>query len=157
VRGREARRASRKIAIIGFPHIALLVGSRGTLEVDTGMGPRNGPLAQKQEGLKEVKLRQPDIVRQRSRPSPGAALLAGAAHINRDQLILVEPRHCADCRRYRENQNIPEHAHIKIPASMNGWLFSINPSRCAKLAHCVNENDIYHWGKLKACPATDFC
>ena len=29
-------------AIIGFPNIALVTGTRGTLVVDTGMGPRNG-------------------------------------------------------------------------------------------------------------------
>src|SRR5258706_6405592 len=29
-------------AIVGFPNIAYVVGSRATLMVDTGMGPRNG-------------------------------------------------------------------------------------------------------------------
>lgn len=29
-------------AIIGFPNIGIVVGSRGTLVVDTGLGPRNG-------------------------------------------------------------------------------------------------------------------
>src|SRR5579862_7958503 len=29
-------------AIIGFPNIAIIVGTRGTLVVDTGLGPRNG-------------------------------------------------------------------------------------------------------------------
>ena len=29
-------------AIVGFPNIAIVVGSRATLVVDTGMGPRNG-------------------------------------------------------------------------------------------------------------------
>lgn len=29
-------------AIIGFPNIAIVTGARGTLVVDTGMGPRNG-------------------------------------------------------------------------------------------------------------------
>ena len=29
-------------AIIGFPNIAIVTGTRGTLVVDTGMGPRNG-------------------------------------------------------------------------------------------------------------------
>lgn len=29
-------------AIVGFPNIAIVTGSRGTLVVDTGMGPRNG-------------------------------------------------------------------------------------------------------------------
>ena len=31
-------------AILGFPNIAIVVGSRATLVVDTGMGPRNGAL-----------------------------------------------------------------------------------------------------------------
>lgn len=31
-------------AIIGFPNIALVVGTRATLAVDTGMGPRNGAI-----------------------------------------------------------------------------------------------------------------
>src|SRR5580704_15408153 len=29
-------------AIIGFPNIAIVTGTRATLVVDTGMGPRNG-------------------------------------------------------------------------------------------------------------------
>src|ERR1700687_1868207 len=29
-------------AIVGFPNIAIVVGSRATLVVDTGLGPRNG-------------------------------------------------------------------------------------------------------------------
>lgn len=29
-------------AIMGFPNVAIIVGSRGTLVVDTGLGPRNG-------------------------------------------------------------------------------------------------------------------
>jgi len=29
-------------AIMGFPNIAIIVGSRATLVVDTGMGPKNG-------------------------------------------------------------------------------------------------------------------
>jgi glyoxylase-like metal-dependent hydrolase (beta-lactamase superfamily II) len=29
-------------AIVGWPNVAIVVGSRGTLVVDTGMGPRNG-------------------------------------------------------------------------------------------------------------------
>jgi glyoxylase-like metal-dependent hydrolase (beta-lactamase superfamily II) len=32
-------------AIIGFPNIAIVVGSRATLVVDTGMGPKNGATA----------------------------------------------------------------------------------------------------------------
>ena len=32
-------------AIIGFPNIAIVVGDRATLVVDTGMGPRNGAVA----------------------------------------------------------------------------------------------------------------
>src|SRR5689334_20891639 len=34
-------------AIMGFPNIAIVVGSRGTLVVDTGLGPRNGATAAK--------------------------------------------------------------------------------------------------------------
>ena len=29
-------------AIMGFPNIAIVVGTRATLVVDTGLGPRNG-------------------------------------------------------------------------------------------------------------------
>src|ERR1700733_9953989 len=29
-------------AIMGFPNIAIIIGSRATLVVDTGMGPKNG-------------------------------------------------------------------------------------------------------------------
>jgi hypothetical protein len=29
-------------ALMGFPNIAIIVGSRATLIVDTGMGPKNG-------------------------------------------------------------------------------------------------------------------
>src|SRR5271163_5221877 len=32
-------------AIMGFPNIAIIVGSRATLVVDTGMGPKNGATA----------------------------------------------------------------------------------------------------------------
>ncbi|MGB9069175.1 MAG: MBL fold metallo-hydrolase [Candidatus Acidiferrales bacterium] len=32
-------------AIMGFPNIAIVVGSRATLVVDTGLGPRNGAIA----------------------------------------------------------------------------------------------------------------
>jgi hypothetical protein len=32
-------------AIMGFPNIAIVVGSRGTLVVDTGLGPKNGATA----------------------------------------------------------------------------------------------------------------
>src|SRR5579863_9977668 len=32
-------------AIMGFPNIAIVVGSRATLVVDTGMGPKNGATA----------------------------------------------------------------------------------------------------------------
>jgi glyoxylase-like metal-dependent hydrolase (beta-lactamase superfamily II) len=35
-------------AIIGFPNIAFVVGERGTLVVDTGLGPRNGAIVMKQ-------------------------------------------------------------------------------------------------------------
>src|SRR6266404_4928856 len=34
-------------AIMGFPNIAIVVGSRATLVVDTGMGPRNGAVVAK--------------------------------------------------------------------------------------------------------------
>src|SRR6266853_5211070 len=29
-------------AIVGFPNVAIVIGSRATLVVDTGLGPRNG-------------------------------------------------------------------------------------------------------------------
>src|ERR1700691_5881190 len=32
-------------AIMGFPNIAIVVGNRATLVVDTGMGPKNGSTA----------------------------------------------------------------------------------------------------------------
>ena len=32
-------------AIMGFPNIGIVVGSRATLVVDTGLGPRNGAIA----------------------------------------------------------------------------------------------------------------
>ena len=32
-------------AIMGFPNIAIVVGTRATLIVDTGMGPKNGATA----------------------------------------------------------------------------------------------------------------
>ncbi|HTB18367.1 MAG TPA: MBL fold metallo-hydrolase [Bryobacteraceae bacterium] len=35
-------------AIIGFPNIGIVVGSRATLVVDTGLGPRNGAIVMKQ-------------------------------------------------------------------------------------------------------------
>jgi glyoxylase-like metal-dependent hydrolase (beta-lactamase superfamily II) len=35
-------------AILGFPNIAIVVGSRATLVVDTGLGPRNGAIAARQ-------------------------------------------------------------------------------------------------------------
>src|SRR5579862_4371891 len=31
--------------IMGFPNIAIVVGNRATLVVDTGLGPRNGAIA----------------------------------------------------------------------------------------------------------------
>jgi len=40
-----AKRVSDHVyAIVGFPNIAFVVGSRATLVVDTGMGPRNGAI-----------------------------------------------------------------------------------------------------------------
>ena len=39
----ETKRVSDHVyAIVGFPNIAIVVGSRSTLVVDTGMGPKNG-------------------------------------------------------------------------------------------------------------------
>ena len=35
-------------AIVGFPNIAIVVGDRATLVVDTGLGPRNGAIVMKQ-------------------------------------------------------------------------------------------------------------
>jgi glyoxylase-like metal-dependent hydrolase (beta-lactamase superfamily II) len=35
-------------AIIGWPNVAIVLGSRGTLVVDTGMGPRNGATVMRQ-------------------------------------------------------------------------------------------------------------
>src|SRR5580698_4543566 len=32
-------------AIMGFPNVAIVVGERATLVVDTGLGPRNGAIA----------------------------------------------------------------------------------------------------------------
>lgn len=37
-------------AIMGFPNIAIVVGSRATLVVDTGLGPRNGAIAARVAG-----------------------------------------------------------------------------------------------------------
>jgi glyoxylase-like metal-dependent hydrolase (beta-lactamase superfamily II) len=42
----QATRVSAHVwAIIGFPNIGIVVGERGTLVVDTGLGPRNGAIA----------------------------------------------------------------------------------------------------------------
>src|SRR5690242_1531602 len=38
----SARVSEHVYAIVGFPNIAFVVGTRATLAVDTGMGPRNG-------------------------------------------------------------------------------------------------------------------
>src|ERR1700730_5038629 len=35
-------------ALIGFPNVAIVVGNRATLVVDTGMGPRNGAIVMRQ-------------------------------------------------------------------------------------------------------------
>jgi glyoxylase-like metal-dependent hydrolase (beta-lactamase superfamily II) len=44
--GEEATKVSDHVwAIMGFPNIAIVVGSRATLVVDTGLGPRNGTTA----------------------------------------------------------------------------------------------------------------
>src|SRR5579862_8839238 len=41
--GEDATKVSDHVwAIMGFPNIAIVVGTRGTLVVDTGLGPRNG-------------------------------------------------------------------------------------------------------------------
>ena len=32
-------------AIVGFPNIAIVVGTKETLVIDTGLGPRNGAIA----------------------------------------------------------------------------------------------------------------
>src|SRR5580765_5591531 len=37
-------------AIMGFPNIAIVVGSRATLIVDTGLGPKNGATAARVAG-----------------------------------------------------------------------------------------------------------
>src|SRR5580700_890083 len=43
VLGEEAIKVSDNVwAIMGFPNIAIIVGSRATLVVDTGLGPANG-------------------------------------------------------------------------------------------------------------------
>src|SRR5580700_5084865 len=43
VLGEEAVKVSDNVwAIMGFPNIAIVVGSRATLVVDTGLGPANG-------------------------------------------------------------------------------------------------------------------
>src|SRR3984893_10810872 len=34
--------------LIGFPNVAIVVGNRATLVVDTGMGPRNGAIVMRQ-------------------------------------------------------------------------------------------------------------
>jgi hypothetical protein len=38
-------------AIMGFPNIAIVVGSHATLVVDSGLGPKNGATAQQAEAL----------------------------------------------------------------------------------------------------------
>src|SRR5580704_11250300 len=43
VLGEEAVKVSDNVwAIMGFPNVAIVVGNRATLVVDTGLGPRNG-------------------------------------------------------------------------------------------------------------------
>src|SRR5712671_2237447 len=43
VLGEETVKVSDNVwAIMGFPNIAIIVGNRATLVVDTGLGPRNG-------------------------------------------------------------------------------------------------------------------
>src|ERR1700686_1021257 len=45
VEEKSTRVSDHVYAIMGFPNIAVVVGSRGTLVVDTGLGPRNGATA----------------------------------------------------------------------------------------------------------------
>src|SRR3954447_14231894 len=41
--GEEATKVSDHVwAVMGFPNVGIIVGSRATLVVDTGLGPRNG-------------------------------------------------------------------------------------------------------------------
>src|SRR6516162_4062791 len=42
---RSTRVSDHVYAIMGFPNIAIIVGNRATLVVDTGLGPRNGATA----------------------------------------------------------------------------------------------------------------
>ena len=42
---KSARVSDHVYAIVGFPNIGIIVGSRATLVVDTGLGPRNGATA----------------------------------------------------------------------------------------------------------------
>jgi hypothetical protein len=45
VLGEDAVKVSDHVwAIMGWPNIAIIVGNRATLVVDTGLGPRNGAL-----------------------------------------------------------------------------------------------------------------
>src|SRR5580700_7742838 len=44
--GEEATKISSHVwAIMGFPNVAIVIGARATLIVDTGLGPRNGATA----------------------------------------------------------------------------------------------------------------
>jgi len=45
VEEKSTRVSDHVYAIVGFPNIAIVVGSRATLVVDTGLGPRNGATA----------------------------------------------------------------------------------------------------------------
>src|SRR5579862_1480035 len=41
--GEDATKVSDHVwAVMGFPNVAIIVGTRATLVVDTGLGPRNG-------------------------------------------------------------------------------------------------------------------
>src|SRR3974390_2089436 len=42
VEEKSTRVSDHVYAIMGFPNIAIIVGNRATLVVDTGLGPRNG-------------------------------------------------------------------------------------------------------------------
>src|SRR4051812_9995338 len=49
--GEETTKVSDHVwAIMGFPNVAIVVGSRATLIVDTGLGPRNGATAARAAG-----------------------------------------------------------------------------------------------------------
>ena len=186
--GATQRVSEHVYAIVGFPNIAFVVGSRATLVVDTGMGPRNGavvvreaqklakspllylttthfhpehaageqafpagtilirPAAQQQEIdtrgqeyldlfssrsaqnkelLKDVKLRNADVVFDREAKLDLGGVTArlfwlGAAHTLGDELIDVEPDNAlipGDIVQSKLVPNMPNE-----DASVKGWL-----------------------------------